>query len=332
VGDICFVIIGQIVNRPYEALHYDTFGGARLNSPSQDKELAKEVRSLWSANSSQNLLDSLQVDFATALIRYPAPFYTSVWMDPMDLQWGAATRLLYYFPKDSSYIVLAHLLDALQQEGREENQGAGQPSRIKPGKSGFRHLGTIDLSRAVAWCPDPTIHREMQLIFLGTTQPEMLAAALPSFDAEIASRFEQHLDDIFARAPAGGEVEDTDYNLLLAVGKHFGNAARPVFENYLAKPTPLRRHNVCRVLDEIHRDWSVDLLNPMLNDVHPADTWTYPITPGQPFPSLPIRICDEAADVIAKNFPKLKFTMAGDYTNLDRQIVTMRDQIARKEY
>ncbi len=45
-------------------------------------------------------------------------------------------------------------------------------------------------------------------------------------------------------------------------------------------------------------------------------------------PSLPIRICDEAAATIALHSKSLKVKMEGTHENLDRQIEVMRQRIA----
>jgi hypothetical protein len=86
------------------------------------------------------------------------------------------------------------------------------------------------------------------------------------------------------------------------------------------------------VLEEVNRHWAIDLLVPLLDDKRPAEGWTYAVTPGQNEPRLPIRVCDEAATTIAKDFPKLTFKMAGQHEDLDRQILKMKDQVERHAY
>jgi hypothetical protein len=98
VGDICFVIIGQIVNRPYEASRYQMTACVVLNSPTHDPILAEEVCDLWSAaNPAQHLLDSLITDFVTERIDYPGPHYSPFALDACKLfaMWrGDAAALL----------------------------------------------------------------------------------------------------------------------------------------------------------------------------------------------------------------------------------------------
>ncbi len=89
---------------------------------------------------------------------------------------------------------------------------------------------------------------------------------------------------------------------------------------------------MCRVLAKVHGEWSIDLLSPLLLDTRPAEGWTYAVVPGKNEPRLPIRICDEAAETISKNFPRLTFKMAGTHKELDQQVQVMRERIAHHSY
>lgn len=69
-----------------------------------------------------------------------------------------------------------------------------------------------------------------------------------------------------------------------------------------------------------------------MEDSRPAEGWTYAVVPGNNEPRLPIRVCDEAAQTITKNFPTLHFEMTGEHKRLDEQIKTMQRQIKAKDY
>ena len=89
-GDVCFVILGEIVNRSYEACRYQPTSCMVINSPTADAQLAAAVREAWQSGDPACLLfDSLMADLHTR----DDQGYASA-----DLQCGAAKRLLYYFP------------------------------------------------------------------------------------------------------------------------------------------------------------------------------------------------------------------------------------------
>src|SRR5262245_20292749 len=61
VGDVCFVAIGQIVGRGYQAVRYQPTACVVLNSPARDPNLRAEVRALWKARDPRRMLfDSLR--------------------------------------------------------------------------------------------------------------------------------------------------------------------------------------------------------------------------------------------------------------------------------
>src|SRR5262249_29184255 len=94
-GDVCFVIIGQIVGREYQAVRYQPSGCVVVNTPTEDANLARQVRQIWaSRDARRHLLDSLLLDFSTErVIRDDDP---SEFGQASTLQCDAALRLLYY--------------------------------------------------------------------------------------------------------------------------------------------------------------------------------------------------------------------------------------------
>jgi hypothetical protein len=112
VGDICFVVIGQITNRGYSAVRYQPTACLVINSPVEDRKLAGEVRAIWSDTpDAKKLLDSLLIDFHTRGRERSEQF-----------QVGAAMRLAYYFPKESSQIIADRLkgLDVTTTDFQEQ--------------------------------------------------------------------------------------------------------------------------------------------------------------------------------------------------------------------
>jgi hypothetical protein len=91
VGDLCFVAIGQIVNRHLNAVRYQPSGCLVINSPVETPSLAESVRKDWKGLTAEQHKQSLIRD---AL----APAYDA---DP-----GALVRLWFYFPLDGEKVAL----------------------------------------------------------------------------------------------------------------------------------------------------------------------------------------------------------------------------------
>ena len=139
VGDVCFVIIGQIVGRAYLAVRYQPTAIIVINSPVEEKALAKAVRDVWSStNASQRLFDSLLFDYATEGVFNGKSL--DGWSIASDLQCQAALRMLYYFPQETAGLIaerLARLDVRATAEGvtnlirREVNNGVRTEDFIK---------------------------------------------------------------------------------------------------------------------------------------------------------------------------------------------------------
>jgi hypothetical protein len=151
VGDICFMAIGQITNRPYNAARFLQYGVV-INSPVQDKELAADVRAIWGRTDyRRKLLESLLTDFDG---RGPSEH-------ALDL--GAATRLAYYFPELTEDAILHRLKDL-------------EPSTLKASKGWYPwHDYFI---RAISFSQQPKIREELLRVFGKTKDPQALLAAL----------------------------------------------------------------------------------------------------------------------------------------------------------
>lgn len=84
IGDICFALVGQIVNRWFPAVRYQATGGLVVNSPIVKLWLARQIRRTWSgltvAQHKESLLndvslneDRLRVQPALARLRFYYP-------------------------------------------------------------------------------------------------------------------------------------------------------------------------------------------------------------------------------------------------------------------
>jgi len=317
VGDVCFAIIGEIVGRNYLAVRYQMTAIVIINSPVHDSELAKQVRAIWSStNAAQSLLNSLLLDYSTKIISGGNAL--NRWQVGNGLQTGAAMRLLYYFPQESAGMIAEQLARLYDCENGDTN-AVTQKSASDVSIEGF--------VKAVSWSDVPAVKNEILNIFKRTTDTDVLLAALPGVDSSNTNLIRARLEDFINRLPAdeGGPYGE-GYNLLVALGQKLDDSAKPIFVQYLQNAGLQRWRTMAKVLQQTQRQWAVELLLPALTDKREFG-WDYALVPGQNEPRRPIRVCDEAAETINLSRPDLKFVMAGEHADLDRQIASMRDRI-----
>jgi hypothetical protein len=89
VADVCYVLIGQIVNRSLFAVRYQPSAGLVVNSPIEAPVLAEKVRNDWGNVDSQTLRQSLLQDIHAT--NYPKEI-SQRFVNP------ALKRLRFYFP------------------------------------------------------------------------------------------------------------------------------------------------------------------------------------------------------------------------------------------
>jgi hypothetical protein len=99
IGDVCLIVIGQIVGREYECLtspHVKSLG-VLVCSPVHRKTIRNRIRKIWeSKHPRQKLLESLVMDFSTrGLLQMDSLDY---WDIGNDFQIESTKRLLYYYP------------------------------------------------------------------------------------------------------------------------------------------------------------------------------------------------------------------------------------------
>ena len=95
VGDLCFVALGQILNRSFIATGYQPSGGLGVNSPTYSKRLCSVVRKDWQGITAERHLQLLTQDFVTP--------------DHESRRIGAYRRLAFYYPKSVEALVLKQL-------------------------------------------------------------------------------------------------------------------------------------------------------------------------------------------------------------------------------
>jgi hypothetical protein len=95
VGDICFVTLGQIVNRDWSAVRYHPSGSQIINSPTFSKDLRQAIINEWGKLDPDSHRKKLIEDFQKP--------------DWEQRKIGAYLRLSYYYPNDVEKLVLEFL-------------------------------------------------------------------------------------------------------------------------------------------------------------------------------------------------------------------------------
>jgi hypothetical protein len=169
VGDICFVAIGQIVGREYQAVRYQPTACIVINSPVEDRSLCGDVRKAWqSQNPKERVLQSLLIDYATRSrgVISPGEVLPDGFKSASDLQIEAALRLLYYYPNESAGLIADRLkrLDVkdypkLNEHWRREIQNG---------------LHTPEFIKAVAWSDQAVMKAAIEDVAKKTDDKDIL--------------------------------------------------------------------------------------------------------------------------------------------------------------
>jgi len=223
IGDVCFVAIGQIVGRGYQAVRYQPTASIVINSPTENAQLREQVRKIWSSDdSTRKLLNALLLDYATE------PVYQgtlSGWDTGSELQIQAAMRLLYYYPKESTALIAERLrkLDV----SKTSSHGKGSPATNKELDAYVRRevangLRTDEFVKAVSWCKEPQVREAIRAIFVKTDDIDILLAALPGIEDTDRNLMMNRLQGFLNALPAEEGISGDGYNLLTAIAGRVG--------------------------------------------------------------------------------------------------------------
>jgi hypothetical protein len=295
VGDLCYVAIGQITNRPYCALQFQPPGTLIITSPTGDDVAARKVQAVWGKKGlRQKLLESLLFDFSQRVTGGES------------FELGAAMRLLYYFPEQAGPVVLERLkqLDSTLADRAAANKRNG--------------LAAEDFIAAIAFTQDKAIRTELLRLFKESPDPAILVSCLPALDLKDLAVLARLTD----RLMAGGKVEDRGSVVLLkAVGDRFPDKARDIFTAYLKDNSVWRRAALCAALRTTRPELAAELLAPLLADKRPIGGHRFMES------ELPVRVCDEAAITLCQLNPELTFSPTPPQENVDRQIEVIQKKI-----
>jgi hypothetical protein len=95
IGDLCFVALGQIVNREFHASRYQPTGGTIITSPVRADRLRLELKREWGGLTRETHRERLIADFHSP--------------DSTERQIGAYLRLAFYYPDDIGPAVVREL-------------------------------------------------------------------------------------------------------------------------------------------------------------------------------------------------------------------------------
>lgn len=315
-GDICFVILGQIVNRNYQAVRYQPTACRVINSPSADPLIASAVREIWrSDDPARMLLDSLLADLCTR----DDTMHAST-----PLQCGAATRLLYYFPRQAAGLIARRIENFDAGRIVASDQGWTAAYQARHATNG---VPVDEFIKAVAFSAEPEIQRAVAGVLARSDDPmivqECLSAPIAAANPDLVltrARAILSTPPPAEQGPFGGE-DLTLRKVVHLLPEH----ARPLAEQYAAHGTLacLRATIHALTRPEVSIPWAADYLRPHLED-RTATGWEY----GPEFDRHPIRVCDEAATALAAHVPEIRFETKGTHEDLDRQIENIRRYLA----
>jgi hypothetical protein len=324
VGDICFVAIGQITGRSYQAVRYQPTACIVLNSPTHDTELARKVRQIWRSESPrEHLLQSLLRDYCS-IGKHEAGDSLDVWGVGSRLQCSAVLRLLYYYPDETGQMI-AERLKSLDTRNTDDGQLDFSGREVKNGAR------TKDFVHAVSWSRLPVVRAAATDVFRTTTDEEILLAALPGVDDPEEKLIPERLRPLLEELPAEeGPIYGSGWKVLLAWTKASPKTAKGAMQDYVQNGVVQRLQSACAVLTDTSPDWKTEFLRPYLEDNRDLKSWASSETRDVNGQEVKIRLCDMAAYVLAKQDSSLNFQLEGSIEDVDRQIATMKEKLARR--
>jgi hypothetical protein len=165
IGDVCFVAIGQIVGRSYEAVRDQPTLCIMINSPTHDRALREQVQAIWSSSDpDRKVFESLLLDYSTRGAFNGKSL--DGWSIGSALQCSAAMRLLYYYPSATAQLV-AERIAGLDLSKVSEGVDAYVKRQVENG------VRADDFVRAVTWCGEPAIVKALREARQRATDPKI---------------------------------------------------------------------------------------------------------------------------------------------------------------
>jgi hypothetical protein len=236
VGDVCFVIIGQITNRTYLAAQYQPTACVYIISPTHDPKIAADVRAIWSSDDpTQMLYNSLRSDWDSA---HADSSYDE----------GALLRLGYYYPQQTENLLL-DLLPQFEAADKSEHIEFEQLEAIMGSKSQKVQERIFRLLQSTS---NMTCFWILQQAFGPEHDPLVLKRTLSLIDAL---------------------PEDGDAQLVLGLLiDRFPSEAKPICRQFVESPNLHRKDGVINALWS--SSLAPELLKPLLDDKRPFGHYT----------------------------------------------------------
>ena len=241
VGDVCYLALGQIVNRGYAPSQYQPTPIVCVSSTKHDKQLVADVRSRWGVKDvDREVFEALMLDFL------------------YDDDRGAAVRLGFYYPKESEPL----LLDAVGKAVAAAKQKDDYYVRQKLEAYAAIPLPSV---RAAVW----SFARDSKYLYY-------FLAGLPAAPPVVEEPYiERLLSDFFDEAFQEHKDLYKRYEMQAvwrAGLKRFGNAEflRKQFERAAKTDDEETRISVC---ENIPDEWAKVILAPFLKDTRKLKRW-----------------------------------------------------------
>jgi hypothetical protein len=209
IGDICYVALGQIVNRQYLACFYQPTGNVYITSPVHDASLLRALRDAWSALTPKSHEDCLLRDLRRCEFRGSAH--------------GTLERLRCYYPKAVSpalrerftaprfcrrrleRVAIASLYSATDEDMPRkiaETGAACNQVALRDVVAIHSQYGpwSAQAARALRFFPEQPAH------MVEPVSDESLLVLLHSLDRETAAEFHDLLPGLFDRVDSAGCV------------------------------------------------------------------------------------------------------------------------------
>jgi hypothetical protein len=222
IGDICYVIIGQITNRPYLAAQYQMTACVYINSPVHDKNLASDVRGIWAtADFRKTLLDSLLIDF------------NSKGIDWMDRRNTAALRLGFYFPHETEELFLDFLKTVeINELPVDEDDEAALAKLIEAGNK-------VGIAEAMSWSKSRKVRARLLEIMKSTADVRLFVATFPAIQEVNEPTVFVRCDELLKALPDNEATWSNDGWLLLdKMGERYGQRIKENYVKFLTYTTP----------------------------------------------------------------------------------------------
>lgn len=326
VGDCCFAILGQIVNRSYEAVRYQPTRITIVSSPTKDPRIAEALRAWWGRGDPlQILAQSLQDDLLDR--------------DSDGDPAGAALRLLVYFPDEAGPVVAKRIAEFPwgYYPGRDDRGEELLRAAMATGHPLVRAewLKLLDRQRAMqgqlaalAAAPDDPgddARARIRAIRNESENLDLVVACIEALPDERSRKAFAWLETQFATL----EKRDAGKTrvILAALAAIDEEESIPIFLAHIEKLGNYGWGNVLRALGKAPRPQlatalfraRLDMTDLVLPQPVPASGWATAET----------RWCDLAATVLADARPELAFDPKAPVEERDRQIAAMREALAK---